>query len=309
MVLSQHPSIGIVIPYFGAWPKWMDFFLISCAANPTIDWFLLGDHEPTAALPPNVRFHATSWSAYKNRISKKLGIHFSAENPYKLCDLKPAFGRIHDDLLAGYDFFGFGDVDVIYGDIRKFYTPKLLHRYKLISTHYYGVSGHLCLIRNEPAWVDAFMRVPGWQSIFEDTKNHVFDEWAFSKVFLRGGGQPKPLRWLRNRYDSFHRLAYFKEQHVTPVGYYIEPRAQQVPSERYRWSGGKLCSAYADQTEYIYLHFMNWKANNCLFRDGIQLEAAWPKLEHLIHPIGAKPSIDDAWEIGHDGIRILGRSS
>lgn len=307
MALSQHPSIGIVIPYFGPWPKWMDFFLISCEANPTIDWFLFGDHPPAQTLPPNVKFQAVSWSDYKQRISEKLGIQFSAENPYKLCDLKPAFGRIHDDTLANYDFVGFGDVDVIYGDIRHFYTPKLLHRHKLISTHYYGVSGHLCLIRNEAAWIDAFKRVPGWQSVFEDTQSHVFDEWAFSKVFLRGGGQPKPLRWLRNQYNKFHRLAYFKEQHVTPVGYYIEPREQQLPAERYRWASGKLFSAYPDKTEYIYLHFMNWKANNCLFRDGIRLEAEWPKLEHLVHPPGALPTINDTWEIGHDGFRIIGQ--
>lgn len=305
MLQSQIPSIGIVIPYFGKWPNWMDFFLVSCEANPTIDWFLLGDHQPAAALPPNVSFRAISWQDYKDHVSQKLGIHFSAENPYKLCDLKPAFGRIHDDILSGYDFFGFGDVDIIYGDIRNFYTPKLLYKFKLLSTHYYGVSGHLCLIRNEAPWVDAFKRVPGWQSVFEDTKNHVFDEWAFSKVFLRGGGQPKPLRWLRNRYNIFHRLAYFKEQHVTPVGFYVEPRDQQAPPERYRWIKGKLCSAYSDNTEYIYLHFMNWKANNCLFRDGVRLEAEWPKLDHLIQPPDAKPRISDTWEIGHDGIRVL----
>lgn len=307
MTYPALPTIGVVIPYFGLWPKWMDFFLISCEANPTIDWFLLGDHQPSHELPPNVKFRSTSWADYKNHISQKLGISFSANNPYKLCDLKPAFGLIHDDFLEGYDFFGFGDVDVIYGNIRHFYTPELLNRHKLISTHYFGVSGHLCLIRNETAWVNAFKRVPGWQSVFEDRENHVFDEWAFSKIFLRGGGQPKLVRWLRNRYDAFHRQAYFKEQHVTPIGYYVEPREHQIPPERYEWSNGKLCSAFGDRTEYIYLHFMNWKANNCLIRDGVRLKAEWPKLDLLIHPPGAKPRLDDTWEIGHDGIRIINR--
>ena len=41
-------------------------------------------------------------------------------SPYKLCDYKPVYGLIFDEDLQDYDFWGHCDVDLIFGDIRKF---------------------------------------------------------------------------------------------------------------------------------------------------------------------------------------------
>ena len=51
---------------------------------------------------------------------------FDPSDPYKLCDLKPAYGHIHERDIAGYRFFGYGDIDIVYGQISDFYTGKLV---------------------------------------------------------------------------------------------------------------------------------------------------------------------------------------
>ena len=75
-MISNSPSIIILIPYFGNWPFWMPFFLESCRHNPDIDWLLIGDCEVIDNLPPNVRFNQISFSDYCSHISKCLNLEF-----------------------------------------------------------------------------------------------------------------------------------------------------------------------------------------------------------------------------------------
>lgn len=35
----------------------------------------------------------------------------------KLCDLRPIYGEIFRKYLVGYDYWGYGDIDVIYGNL------------------------------------------------------------------------------------------------------------------------------------------------------------------------------------------------
>ncbi|MFC3608426.1 DUF6625 family protein [Stutzerimonas tarimensis] len=67
-----------------------------------------------------------SFSAYCDRVSERFGIDFHPEFPYKLGDIKPALGFVHQEELQGIDFWGFGDIDVIYGNPGAYFTTKKL---------------------------------------------------------------------------------------------------------------------------------------------------------------------------------------
>ena len=49
--------------------------------------------------------------------------------PYKLCDYKPAYGEIFAPELSGYDFWGYGDMDLVFGDLRAYFTEDKLRKY------------------------------------------------------------------------------------------------------------------------------------------------------------------------------------
>lgn len=55
-----------------------------------------------------------------------LGMQVWLEKPYKLCDFRPLYGEIFSNYVDGYDFWGYCDCDLIFGDIRKFLTEELL---------------------------------------------------------------------------------------------------------------------------------------------------------------------------------------
>nr|WP_313226606.1 MULTISPECIES: DUF6625 family protein [Stutzerimonas stutzeri subgroup] len=258
-MMVQTPSIIIIIPYFGKWPFWMPFFIESCRANPNINWLLLGDCAVLEDLPNNVEQRFFAFVDYCAFVSKCLGINFNPSNPYKLCDLKPALGFIHAEDVAGYDFWGFSDLDLIYGDLRSYFSDERLRKYKVLSTHERRISGHFCLLRNEPELNSLFWKIPDFVRRAEDPKNHALDEGGFSRIFLWRKNFPKPLFELVGLFNRWRRVAEFEEAFSTPNG--IRPwtdGTQDYPAY-WVWRNGRLQNAKDGDRQFPYLHFLVWK--------------------------------------------------
>ena len=239
-------SIAILIPYFGQWPAWIDFFVESCRANRSIDWILFGDAEPPENRAPNVRHVRISFDDYKSLAGDALGISLRTDKPYKLCDLKPALAHVHADLVRGYDFVGFGDLDVIYGDIRAFYDRDLLDRFDVLSSHPDRVSGHFCLMRNRDDVVGAFKRSRGWKAAMEQPDYVDFDERSFYNL-LRG-----PRTRLFGKWGHPPIRCLFREAYSTPAA---------TNEMRWYWEKGRLTNEFYPHHPFLYLHFMSWHSN------------------------------------------------
>ncbi|ANQ86737.1 DUF6625 family protein [Azoarcus olearius] len=258
-VAGRTPSLCFVIPYFGQWPFWMPFFLASCRANPSVDWLLFSDCGELPDCPPNVRVIATSYADYCNRVSARLGIDFHPANPYKLCDLKPALGYIHEAELAGYDFWGFGDIDLVWGDLRAYFTAERLAGKDLYATHARRVSGHCCLLRNTADMRELFRRMPNWQQRLVDNVHHALDEGAFSRIFIRRKNWPQPLAEFAGRFNRWRRRAEFIEAFSTPDAKvpWVDG-GFEFPS-RWSWDHGRLTNDRDGERRFPYFHFVVWK--------------------------------------------------
>lgn len=257
--MAQTPSIIIIIPYFGKWPFWMPFFIESCRANPNINWLLLGDCADLEDLPNNVEQRFFAFVDYCAFVSECLGINFNPSNPYKLCDLKPALGFIHAEDVAGYDFWGFSDLDLIYGDLRSYFSDERLRKYKVLSTHERRISGHFCLLRNEPELNSLFWKIPDFVRRAEDPKNHALDEGGFSRIFLWRKNFPKPLFDFVGLFNRWRRVAEFKEAFSTPNGVRPWTDGTQDYPAYWVWRNGRLQNAKDGDRQFPYLHFLVWK--------------------------------------------------
>ena len=138
-------KICMVVPYFGKLPQSFNFFLLSCAYNPDVDWLLLTDDDRPLPYPENVHCVVMSFDALRARFQTKFSFPLSLERPYKLRDYRPAYGFLLEEELRGYDFWGCCDVDMMFGDIGVFITEDMLSRYDQI-----GRMGHFSLYRNTP---------------------------------------------------------------------------------------------------------------------------------------------------------------
>lgn len=262
--------ILFLIPYFGAWPPWINHFVETCRTNRTIDWILIGDSPAPENTARNVRHLQMEFADYKHLVAKRLGIAFDPAQPYKLCDIRPALGLIHADLARGYDFIGFGDIDVIYGDLRAFFDPLTLSLYDVFSSHADRISGHLCLMRNTPEVTQAFMRARGWAKSLGRREYSAFDEQGFYRVF-RPARRDLIGRLTRNP----HRVL-FRETYSTPG-----------PTQRmaWYWQDGRLTNEFYPHHALMYLHFMSWHSNRWYSSQphvAPGAQAPWNKLPHIV---------------------------
>jgi hypothetical protein len=126
-------KILLILPYFGNWPIWLDAFMVSITHNPSINWLIPTDCEIPKNYPENIKFVSISLNDINLLVNDKINCNVKL-TPKKFCDLKPAFGIIFNEYLHDYDFWGFTDLDIIYGNVRKCITNELLNDYEIISS-------------------------------------------------------------------------------------------------------------------------------------------------------------------------------
>lgn len=245
--MNTDPTIAFVATYFGRWPIWFPAFLKSCEYNPTIDWILITDCEYEGAVPANVHMHRSSLMQVQVLVSEKLGFNVPMENPRKLCDLKPLYGLMFEDLLVSHDFWGFCDIDVIWGNIRKFWGWRLLAENDIITTRRSQIAGHMCLLKNNGEIRRICTGHPDFREIMLDSDYRVFDENAFSDYLhtLISAGSVK-VHW------PAHTINFAKSVDSQP--------SVLSPLDAFRWTDGALHSLKEGAKEILYLHFMNWKS-------------------------------------------------
>ena len=218
------PSIRLVVPYFGERPPYFPLVLRSMAANPDVSWLLLTDHPVTDA-PPNVAVQLFEFEELAGRIRRFFDVDISLDSPYKLCDFRPAFGEIFAEELAGYDFWGHSDLDLIFGRVRDHLPAAAFEADKILF------NGSFSLYRNTPEAVMWYRHEVGrvsYRDAFTTPDAMHFDEWAGMYYIVEDLGVPV---WQEDViFDiSFHRYRTRAEA------------AEGRGPRRYAWEAGEVC--------------------------------------------------------------------
>lgn len=243
---SCGPSIALVVVYFGRWPIWFPAFLVSCAKNPQVTWLIFTDCKVPEGCSENVRCIPATLESVRSLATERLGMPVSLFGPRKLCDMKPTYGLLFEEHLTGFDFWGFCDIDVIWGRFSTFITDRILSDFDVITTRKELIAGHLCLLKNTPACRSLCLQHPDFQSVMSQEAYCWFDEKQFSNLVA---GEVRDGR-LRAYWPAY-------------LLNYASPACDR-PSilswwDRYRWEDGVLFSESEEGREILYLHFMNWK--------------------------------------------------
>lgn len=168
-------KIALIIPYFGRLPHWFPYFAKSAGCSPLFDILFFTDAQLHGPLPDNFKVYSCSLAEFSNLASSLLSLPISISFPYKVCEFKPIFGEIFQQHIRDYQFWAFGDIDVVYGDVSAFLEP-LLPNYDVISCRQGWVSGSLCVLRNIQAVNSAFRHSADWEKAVLDPEYQLFDE-------------------------------------------------------------------------------------------------------------------------------------
>lgn len=139
----------IFCPYFGKLPVHFNLWLISCEYNSKFKFIIFTDDNTSYVLPKNVEIIRLSFADFVKKVQKKLNFKIALIKPYKLCDFKPTYGYLFEEYLNGCQYWGYCDLDLIFGDIESF----------LPNDDYDKISylGHLCLMKNTKEIRESFM--------------------------------------------------------------------------------------------------------------------------------------------------------
>ncbi len=141
-------KVGIVIIYFGHWPDWIYSFINSCERNTDIDFILINDSQKVVSDSKNIKYIFFTIDEFNTLASKKLGFGVQVKNPYKVCDFKPAVGKIFEDHLKEYDYWGVSDIDLVLGDFSQVLLKIHNNKYDFLSFYKEFISAPFFLMRN-----------------------------------------------------------------------------------------------------------------------------------------------------------------
>lgn len=253
------------MPYFGKWPEWIELYLRSCSFNNFIDFHFFTDCCIPNCAYENTIFHSISWENYQKLISERLCINYQRQSAYALCDVRPFYGFIHKKLLQNYDFWGFGDIDVCYGNLSNFINTKTLNSKNVISMHADRISGHFALFRNSEHFRNLCFSIPNWKEKLQSTKQYGMDEHDLTCLVFPGIKNIHRLyRHLCSKFVKDYRTGY--KLLIWPINLFtklsfVERYTCPVPKKGDKWKydlfSSKLLSP--SKKEIPYIHFLFFK--------------------------------------------------
>lgn len=244
-------SICYIVPYFGRLPKNFGLWLMSCKENPTINWIIYTDDCTQYYYPQNVKVIYTTYDDIKYKIQSFYDFNVSFDRPWRLALMKAAYGEIFQDDIKNYDFWGYCDVDLMWGNIRKFYTDEILNSYDRI-----GFQGHSTLMRNSDENNKIYRTIVpneiNYIDVFSGKSEYSFDENGMDAIF----------RYLGKEYYHETNFANLLKYN-TGFHLYAMPKEDEINNKYqiFTWKNGTLLRHYLDKNgkivvqEFCYIHF------------------------------------------------------
>ena len=243
--MTERQTVALIIPYYGNIPDYFDLWAESAGKNLNFDFFLFSDLDFQVSQYKNIHLINLSFPKLCSKFKQVLGNDIILNQPYKLCDYRPTYGLVFSEYIKDYDFWGFCDIDLIFGNIGHFITSEVLSKYNKILTQ-----GHFCLMKNDDKMNNLFMEkyknVRDYQSVFHTRDSCHFDE----------GGTIA----FADEYDTSIKLFFDWIYFDVDYNSYQIFRAEKELC--FVWNNGKLLG-YSDNEddvqEYMYIHLQKRK--------------------------------------------------
>ena len=242
-----------ILVYFGKLPNYFPLFLKSCRTNKNFDWLIFTDDKSKFDYPENVQAVYMTFSEMKEKIQQKFDFEISLKNAYKLCDYKVCFGYIFEDMIKNYEYWGFCDSDMIFGDIGKFFKEGYDKIFCL---------GHLMIFKNTSENNRLFMYEDLYKKAFTSSENVIFDECYSNRENIHD-------IFLMNKKKVYETdlSVNFKILSERFIKITFQPDSRKFSEDDteslYTWENGKIYRYYMKdrliKEEYLYIHLQERK--------------------------------------------------
>ena len=268
-------TICFLVLYFGKLPENFQIWLNSCKYNPTINWIIFTDDKTKYAYPANVSVIFTTFSEVQSTFQTYYDFQISLSNPYKLCDYKVAYGEVFQEYIKDFDFWGYCDLDVVFGDIRKFLSKDVLNSYsKILSL------GHFTLFLNNNKinriYRSKYDNCERYIEVFSSRKNYSFDEYDGSSIGIN-------QLMKANNISIYNKTIYndFRVERYRFVSDQLFKKQKKDKNCIFLWEKGTLTRYFLDKNdikleETMYIHLQKRKMKNINVLDGSERIIIFP---------------------------------
>jgi hypothetical protein len=254
-------KIAIVICHMGKLPWYFEYFAHSCGYNPSVDFFIVSDDTKyTKTLPGNVKLIFKTLSEISQLASSHLAFPVNIQSAYKLCDFKPTYGILFSDLINNYDFWGHGDIDVVFGNIRNFITEDILREHDLISVRHDFLTGYFQLFRNNDKMNSLFTKSRDYKKVMQSDIHFCFDETNFQFDAFAAG---KSFDEVPSEIESMMHVVRKMEKENYLRAYFDFLVVEGIPGNL-KWNKGELL--FKKNYEILLYHMIHFKKKFALKR-------------------------------------------
>ena len=256
---ALNQSICIITVQFGKLPSCVELWIESCKWNPNISFLVYSDISITE-LPKNIRWITGSMPSFKDLAETKLGMSVCLSSPYDCCDLKTVYGIIFEDYIQDYDYWGYCDMDMLFGDLTLFFNKYNLGLYDKFHNR-----GHLSLMRNTDENNNRY-KLPcvsgrNYSDAFTTPGTMHFDELVINQIYNSYGFPFFDTRICADIAPEYHRMR---------LSIRATENVSNYKNQVFYWQNGKVWRAYFKKTstwrsvvveEFAYIHFQKRNMN------------------------------------------------
>ena len=248
-------KIAIIEPYFGHLPPWNNPFMVTLARNSMLTWIRFSDTPPPQDVPENLVTIEMTLGGLNHLCRRKLGFDPCLKRGYKCCDLRPAFGKVFEDYLADFDYWGYGDSDVLLGRCEDYLDDDLLAEYDAFASCRSNMNGQFAVFRNHGVLRHPHVLIEDFRDQVRNPELQYCEEVTLDTALMKSDS-----RVLR------------RQLQIHDVGNdEWRARAEKIEMEEYGnldelfWEEGETCWKdgrvvhVASGKEAMFFHFHHWK--------------------------------------------------
>lgn len=196
--------IILIIPYFGKFNNYFELWLESAKENLNIDFLIITDNQRPGELTDNIIWIEEKFHWIVDKVDETVQeFKPTLKDAYKLCDYKPLYGKLFKKYIKGYEFWGYCDIDLIFGNFDTFINDDMLKRYDKFYNR-----GHLTIYKNneffenlyryedvrmpvtyKEAWTTNycchFDEMPIWDAIIEENGYKCYENVDFADINIK----------------------------------------------------------------------------------------------------------------------------
>ncbi len=259
--MKNKNSILLICVYMGKLPFWMPAFLVSCEYNQDINWFIVSNQSIPGEIPANVEFVNMSIRDFNILASDTLNfnVDIKSDYAYKINDIKVAYGEMFAEQIKKFVFWGYCDIDVVWGNIRKFITKEILDEYDVITSRVKRISGHFCLFKNRKEINELYRGIENIEEMMQDSVNHAIDEniTDYYMQIIKPNWFHRVIFYYRLKNSRHPKLKIYWNKVLTTSGAHQRALGEGIANS-FLWKEGKTFSADR-KNEFMYIHFHKMK--------------------------------------------------